>query len=63
MTVSQALPTNITEFAIFSEIAKTYVQSSIEIDNESVKIMDLKQHIGFASSMVGAIVITIKQKQ
>nr|YP_009774828.1 NADH dehydrogenase subunit 6 [Penicillium citrinum]QJA14308.1 NADH dehydrogenase subunit 6 [Penicillium citrinum]QUL58712.1 NADH dehydrogenase subunit 6 [Penicillium sp.] len=101
MTITQALPTNLTEFAIFSEIAKTYVQSSIEIDNESVKIMDLKQHMGFASSkgwdnslveathiegignimytnyaiwlivssmilltgMVGAIVITIKQKQ
>lgn len=100
ITVSQALPINLTEYTVFSEIAKTYVQSAIEIDNESVKIMDLKQYMGFASSkgwdsslveathitgignimytnyaiwlivssmilltgMVGAIVITIKQK-
>ena len=100
ITVSQALPINLTEYTVFSEIAKTYVQSAIEIDNELVKIMDLKQYMGFASSkgwdsslveathitgignimytnyaiwlivssmilltgMVGAIVITIKQK-
>ena len=50
ITVSQALPINLTEYTVFSEIAKTYVQSAIEIDNELVKIMDLKQYMGFASS-------------
>lgn len=101
ISVTHALPYNLTEYTIFSEMAKTYVESSIWLDNESVKIMDLKPSMGFASSkgwdnslveathitgignimytnyaiwlivsslilltgMVGAIVITMKQKQ
>jgi len=50
IAVSQALPINLTEYTIFSDIAKTYVQSAIELDNDTVKIMDLKQYMGFASS-------------
>ena len=48
--ITNTLPVNYTEYTFFSELAKTYVQSSIYIRGESIKIMDVKQHMGFASS-------------
>ncbi|RKF71341.1 putative 25.4 kDa protein in COX3 5'region [Golovinomyces cichoracearum] len=50
VTVSVGLPTNQTESTVFSDYAKTYQETLINIEDESVRLIDLKQYIGFASS-------------
>ena len=50
ITGIKALPRNLTEYTIFSEIANSYLAPTLLIDDQVVKVMDLKQQMGFASS-------------
>ncbi|OJJ65422.1 hypothetical protein ASPBRDRAFT_60446 [Aspergillus brasiliensis CBS 101740] len=68
--IGQVIPSNLTDNTIVTSLSNSFSEVyNVQLDNEILNIIDLKQEIAYASSkiillvgMVGAIVITIKQK-
>lgn len=49
-TIGNAVPVGIAEHTIFTDIVRTFRNKTINLENGSLDIMDLKHQIGFASS-------------